>query len=43
MVLVEAYAVGRKLALIATEIADLPEACPSTIEQVPDVDFWPES
>jgi len=43
VVLVEAYADGRKLALIETEIADLPQACPWTIEQMLDPDFWPES
>jgi hypothetical protein len=37
----DAYARGRKAAAEETEIADLPAACPWTIDQVLDSDFWP--
>jgi hypothetical protein len=36
-----AYAQGRKRAVLDTGIADLPDICPWTIEQVLDPDFWP--
>ena len=38
-----AYVPARRDAAEETGIADLPETCPWTIEQVLDPDFWPES
>jgi hypothetical protein len=41
-VLAGAYASGRRAAVDETGIADLPEACPWTADQVCDPDFWPD-
>jgi hypothetical protein len=36
-----AYLHGRAKAMAATEIGDLPETCPWSIEQLLDDDYWP--
>jgi hypothetical protein len=42
--LVKAYARGRRLAQVQTRmpLTTFPPACPLTLEQVLDDDFWPE-
>jgi hypothetical protein len=39
--LVKAYADGHRIAVAETSLADLPETCPWTIDQVLDHKFWP--
>jgi len=42
-VLADAYRDGRAKAAAETDLENLPQSCPWTIEQVLDRDFWPES
>ena len=39
--LAKAYADGHRIAVAETSLADLPETCPWTIDQVLDHKFWP--
>ena len=41
--LVEAYPTAREKALEDTRLYTLPEACPFTLAQLLDTDFWPEA
>ena len=43
LVLADAYAEGRAIAEAQTGLANLPESCPWTVEQVLDLDFWPDA
>jgi len=40
-VLTKSYGAGRRVAMAETGITELPEACPWSIEQILDHDFWP--
>lgn len=40
-VLAKSYRAGRRVAVAETGIADLPEACPWSVEQILDYDFYP--
>ena len=42
-VLADGYLQGRTVAKEEIGVANLPESCPWTIEQVLDRDFWPDS